>query len=286
MSMYDDFGDDDDFGEDDDFGGTEARVARLLNRKAKLEALLQVVGPARAQRIQIRLAKINMLLGKLGVTQQMQASAAALAASGIEGIGGLQFQAESVPGVGRLLRLPFYASGTINAATTFVTTAAGFQTPSATNPVLIFQSGGGVGVTGSGIVNLQTPQISWAVLRLVGFETQSKDFKAIQNPGPQIEVQQLKIGGGANLFTHEAFAPAHIYDANQPEFCGLRDYPIIRSPNFATVQAAMVNQVATETSTFSCSLLVEALIDDQYGAHIPSPAARRGAMVRAGGSFV
>ena len=119
----------------------------------------------------------------------------------------------------------------------------------------------------------------------MGFETQSKDFKAIQNPGSQIEVQQLKIGGGANLFTHEAFAPAHIYDANQPEFCGLRDYPIIRSPNFATVQAAMVNQVATETTTFSCSLLVEALIDDQYGAHIPSPAARRGAMVRAGGSF-
>ena len=281
MSNYDDFGDDDDFGEDDDFGASDARVARLLKRKAKLEALLQVVGPARAQAIQMRLRKINKLLGKMGVSEQMQASAAALAASGIEGIGGLQFQAESVPGVGRLLRLPFYASGTIPVLTT-VTTASGASLPSATNPILIFGSTGPG--CGSGILNLATPQISWAVLRLVGFETQSKDFKAIQNPGPQVEVQQLKIGGGANLFTHEAFAPAHIYDANQPEFCGLRDYPIIRSPNFATVQAAMVNGVLTETSTFSCSLLVEALIDDQYGAHIPSPAARRGAMVRAGGT--
>ncbi len=276
--MYEDYGDE--FEEDDDFGASEQRVARLLKRKAKLEALLQVAGPMRARAIQNRLVKIERMLGRLGVTEQMQASSAALAASGIEGIGGLQFQAASVPGVGRLLRLPFYANGTVPAT---ITTASGAGAASSTNPVLIFSS---IGATnGSGIVNLATPQISWAVLRLVGFETQSKDFKAIQNPGSQIEVQQLKIGGGANLFTHEAFAPAHIYDANQPEFCGLRDYPIIRSPNFATVQAAMVNQVATETTTFSCSLLVEALIDDQYGAHIPSPAARRGAMVRAGGSF-
>ena len=278
MSMYEDYGDE--FEEDDDFGASEQRVARLLKRKAKLEALLQVAGPMRARAIQGRLVKIDRMLDRLGVTEQMQASSAALAASGIEGIGGLQFQAASVPGVGRLLRLPFYANNTFTAS---VTTAAGAGNPSATNPVLIFSSNGAD--SGSGIINLSTPQISWAVLRLVGFETQSKPFKAIQLPGPQIEVQQLKIGGGANLFTHEAFAPSHIYDANQPEFCGLRDYPIIRSPNFATVQAAMINQVATETTTFSCSLLVEALIDDQYGAHIPSPAARRGAMVRAGGSF-
>ena len=281
MSMYEDYGDE--FEEDDDFGASEQRVARLLKRKAKLEALLQVAGPMRARAIQGRLVKIDRMLSRLGVTEQMQASSAALAASGIEGIGGLQFQAASVPGIGRLLRLPFYPSNIVPAT---VTTSAGTGAASGTNPVLIFTSGAAVGPTcGSGIINLSTPQISWAVLRLVGFETQSKDFKAIQNPGSQIEVQQLKIGGGANLFTHEAFAPAHIYDANQPEFCGLRDYPIIRSPNFATVQAAMVNQVATETTTFSCSLLVEALIDDQYGAHIPSPAARRGAMVRAGGSF-
>jgi hypothetical protein len=279
MSMYEDYGDE--FEEDDDYGASEQRVARLLKRKAKLEALLQVAGPMRARAIQKRLMKIDQILGRLGVTEQMQASSAALAASGIEGIGGLQFQAASVPGIGRLLRLPFYAINAFTAAT--VTTAAGANLPSATNPVLIFSSNGAD--SGSGIISLSTPQISWAVLRLVGFETQSKPFKAIQLPGPQIEVQQLKIGGGANLFTHEAFAPAHIYDANQPEFCGLRDYPIIRSPNFATVQAAMVNAPNTETATFSCSLLVEALIDDQYGAHIPSPAARRGAMVRAGGSF-
>ena len=37
---------------------------------------------------------------------------------------------------------------------------------------------------------------------------------------------------------------------------------------------------------FSANLICEILVDDQYGAHIPSPAARPGALVRQGGAFV
>ena len=213
----------------------------------------------------------------------------------VDGVGGIQYTVQSPPGVGRLIRIPFYLTQGVNNFAALLNTgetpadvltsigAAGATVASASEPLIA------VGPPTSGNVTatatLFTPQISWATLRVVGFEASVFGATLPSAPVAQIGFSDLKIGGGANLFTHEAFAPAHIYDANQPEFCGLRDYPIIRSPNFATVQAAMVNGVATETATFSCSLLVEALIDDQYGAHIPSPAARRGAMVRAGGSF-
>jgi hypothetical protein len=98
-------------------------------------------------------------------------------------------------------------------------------------------------------------------------------------------VQNLKIGGGANLFTHEQFADAKIYDADQPEFCGLRDYPILKSPNQAEVTVLPVNSVVDETNTVSLSLLCEVLVDDNYGAHVPGPYSRKGALVRQGGSF-
>ena len=57
-------------------------------------------------------------------------------------------------------------------------------------------------------------------------------------------VADLQIGGGANLFTHEDFGDANIYDADQPEFCGLRDYPILKSPNTATVSVVQYGDVA------------------------------------------
>ena len=114
---------------------------------------------------------------------------------------------------------------------------------------------------------------------------------------PKLLVQDLQIGGGANLFTHEDFADGEIYDSAQPEFCGLRDYPILKSPNTAQVTVAAVGSggsadpggagvVGVQSITFSVALLCEVLQDDNYGSHIPGPYARKGAMVRRGGSFV
>jgi len=282
---YDDFGLDDDFGADDD--GTdelgamsERKLARLLRLRSKLVAQLPLVGPARQKAIKQKLMQIDRILAKSGYTAQKQAAATALAASGIEGVGGLSFQAMSPPGIGRLVRLPFYP---VN-ATTNVTTAGGTSASSTVNPVFIEIPG--VGTSGNAAHILQTPQISWATLRIVGFEVAQKLNCAIQNPGPILLVQDLKIGGGANLFTHEDFADADIYSADQPEFCGLRDYPILKSPNTAVVTVQMLDDVVGESMTVSCSLLCEVLVDDNYGAHIPGPYARGGSLVRQGGSFV
>jgi hypothetical protein len=285
---YDDFGLDDDFGSDDELGVdemgamSERKLARLLRLRSKLVAQLPLVGPARQKAIKTRLMQIDRILAKSGYTAQKQAAATALAASGIEGVGGLSFQAMSPPGIGRLVRLPFYPVNATANVTTAGTTAATPTAGSTTNPVFIE-----IPVAAGNTAHiLQTPQISWATLRIVGFEVAQKLNCAIQNPGPILLVQDLKIGGGANLFTHEDFADADIYSADQPEFCGLRDYPILKSPNTAVVTVQMLDDVAGESMTVSCSLLCEVLVDDNYGAHIPGAYARGGSLVRQGGSFV
>jgi hypothetical protein len=282
---YDDFGLDD-FGSDDELGMdemgamSERKLARLLRLRSKLVAQLPLVGPARQKAIKTRLMQIDRILAKSGYTAQKQAAKTALAASGIEGVGGLSFQAMSPPGIGRLVRLPFYpAVATANvttAGTTNLLTAG-----STTNPVFIEIPVG----SGNTAHLLQTPQISWATLRIVGFEVAQKLNCAIQNPGPILLVQDLKIGGGANLFTHEDFADADIYSADQPEFCGLRDYPILKSPNTAIVTVQMLDDQNGESMTVSCALLCEVLVDDNYGAHIPGAYARGGSLVRQGGAF-
>jgi hypothetical protein len=275
--------DNDLYGDDDEFGVAENRVQRLLQRKAKLQALMTVSGPRKQAAIQRRLARIDAVLSKTGYTEAQAAGQLSAAAAGIEGIGGLMFQAQSPPGLGRLLRLPFYPVD----ANASAITAGGAGLPSSTNPVVILDPTLVAATQTSGTAfRMLTPQISWATLRVVGFESAQRQAKAISNPGPSLLVQNLKIGGGANLFTHEQFADAMIYDADQPEFCGLRDYPILKSPNQAEVTILPVNLNFDETNTVSLSLLCEVLVDDNYGAHVPGPYSRKGALVRQGGQFV
>ena len=222
-----------------------------------------------------------------------------------DGIGGLRFVATAPPGVGRLCRVPFYltsAGGDFRALPPGGTVSA----TSATSPI-IATAPVAAGVSAS--ATLTTPQISWATLRIVGFEVAINigENQSTDDVGELI-VQRLKIGGGANLFVHEDYAPANIYASGNDSFSGLRDYPLLKSPNTAEVtvaffghsgaainapasiqgQAANTN-VYTNLSTnilFSCNLVVEILQDDNYGSHIPGPYARKGAMVRKGGSFV
>jgi hypothetical protein len=272
MSMY---------GDDAEYGATKRKIEHLMERRARLEALLPLAKPRQAKEIESRIEKIDRHLDKSGWTAQQGAVASAAARSGVDGIGGLKFQAQAPPGLGRLVRLPFYPvvgnPGTI--------TAGGFAgNPSSVNPVIIERPV--AGATSPGAHPLQTPQISWAILRLVGFETQVKRQQGTSETGGMMLVADLQIGGGANLFTHEDFADSTVYDANQPEFAGLRDYPILKSPNTATVTVMMVGDLDTYRIEFTSSLLAEVLVDDNYGAHIPGPYARRGALVREGGSFV
>ncbi len=267
----------------DQFGLTQQHVAHLIARRQKLESLLQIAEPHHAAEIHRRINHIDKILAQSGWTGQRAAVAAAQAASGVDGIGGLEFTAQAPPGVGRLVRLPFYPTVGNTTGTGFTITAGGVGLPSSTNPVMIEVPA--AGQTSPGAHGLVTPQISWATLRLVGFETAQKRMKGTSETGPIMLCADLQIGGGANLFTHEEFADATVYDANQPEFTGLRDYPPLKSPNFASVTVQMVGDLATYRDTFSCALLCEVLVDDNYGAHIPGAYARRGALVRQGGAF-
>jgi hypothetical protein len=210
----------------------------------------------------------------------------------VDGVGGLQFTAQAPPGIGRLIRIPFYLTTTSAGFSPLGTTAlaATASGTSTTQPVINGQSpneaGSATAITGT--ILLTTPQISWATLRIVGFESAVRYPVLPNGPVAQLCYSDLKIGGGANLFVHEDFAPADIYLAGQDSFAGLRDYPILKSPNTAQVAAQIVGPVGSTVSriTFSASLVCEILVDDNYGAHIPGAYARAGALVRQGGSFV
>ena len=213
-----------------------------------------------------------------------------------EGVGGLQFTAQSPPGIGRLIRIPFYAQtatlgyAALGVPSTFanvanaINPAVGPGIASAIEPMVCL---GPPAVTGStNTAALQTPQISWALLRIVGFECNVKYPVVPATDAMDLAFSDLQIGGGANLFVHENFGPAGIYLMGQDSFAGLRDYPILQSPNTATVNIQGVGNAASAPLTFSANLVCEILQDDNYGAHVPGPYARSGAMVRKGGSFV
>lgn len=262
------------------------KVSKLVEKKAQLEAALPVVDDARAAAIESRLDRIDAELQKEIARAKAIGNVAAIkAAMGIDGIGGLEFQAQAPAGIGRMVRLPFYPA---NAAP-----ATGYVGGGATSPV-IEASIVVAGVAQLASFTIRTPQVSWATLRIVGFEVEQQSQTGVganlgQSAGAKLLVSDLQIGGGANLFTHEDFADADVYDADQPEFCGLRDYPILKSPNVAQVNVAAVGigaLAAEDFTQFSCHLLCEVLQDDNYGSHIPGPYARKGAMVRRGGSFI
>jgi hypothetical protein len=214
----------------------------------------------------------------------------------VDGVGGMQFTAQSPPGVGRLIRIPFYLR---TGVATQICSLAANQNQAAFNTALSLGTANqtvpscavdflslGLANTSTGIAFMQTPQISWATLRIVGFEIVRQDATLNPGPAPEICVSDLQIGGGANLFVHEDFAPSGIYLAGQSSFAGLRDYPILKSPNVAQVSVQGLGTLNSARVIFSASLVCEILVDDNYGAHVPGAYARPGALVRQGGSFV
>tara|TARA_Y100000034_G_scaffold115525_1_gene152767 strand:- start:15781 stop:16464 length:684 start_codon:yes stop_codon:yes gene_type:complete len=211
-----------------------------------------------------------------------------------EGVGGLRFTAQSPPGIGRLIRIPFYHQvATAGYASLGVPSllvavgaavAGGAGIASAIEPMVTVGPPAAIGATNT--AQLQTPQISWALLRIVGFECSVQYPVVPATDAMDLAFSDLQIGGGANLFVHENFGPAGIYLMGQDSFAGLRDYPILQSPNTATVNIQGVGSNFSAPLTFSANLVCEILQDDNYGAHVPGPYARSGAMVRKGGSFV
>jgi hypothetical protein len=207
----------------------------------------------------------------------------------VDGVGGIQFTAQSPPGIGRLIRIPFYMfsatpgfDALIGQVAAAIPAAGG--TASAIYPAILMQPPAAAGSTVT--ATMRTPQISWAVLRVVGFECNVQEPVLPAGVSLECAFSDLKIGGGANLFVHEDFAPGSIYLMGQLSFAGLRDYPVLRSPNQAEVQVQGLGTAVSFPKTFSCNLVAEVLVDDNYGAHVPGAYARPGALVRQGGSFV
>jgi hypothetical protein len=286
---------------------------RLIGRKKKIEALLPIVGPERYRRMRADLVKRDAILDLPTGPQLKDFEPGHAILSKIDGVGGLRFQIESPPGLGRLIRLPFYLVdspdfGVIGAPAT-VTTDGGLSAPAVANPVVIVQS---TARSLAGMV-LQTPVIEWAQMRLVGFQATSRSSPASFDGSPVFPVvaenigmrpfllaNQLQVGGGANLFPTEGYVDATIYTPFVPEFAGLRSYPIVRSPNNVSVRMAVAGQPGlgpvvppfreSYLMTYSCNLICEILDDTQFGRHVPGPYARRAALARdaypAGTSFV
>lgn len=223
------------------------------------------------------------------------------------GMGGLKFVATAPPGLGRLIRIPFYLD-TDQSNTNFrcLVPSSALVNSSVVSPIIA--AGSATQGVGSSVI-LKTPQISWATMRLVGFEVDvnyppnpgaahngaTVDAPGVQTSVVNLLVRDLQIGGGATLFVHEDFANASIYSTKNDSFSGLRDYPLVKSPNVAQVAVALFQNSSGAVPTagnsyanlatqivFSCNLVCEILQDDNYGSHIPGPYARKGAMVRRG----
>ena len=181
--------------------------------------------------------------------------------------GGLEFTATHSPaGVGRLEYIPFQlaaADPTGNApGTPFAALPAGAATVQ---------------------INMATPQISWAVCRIVGVVTTTTRQGAVTD---LIDITGLNVGGGPNLILSANGSRIELYDVANERFAGLRDYPILRSPNQCFLTIATATGVGAAPSTYAGSdlitamLVVDVLADDNFGAHLPGPYARTNSLIR------
>lgn len=213
---------------------------------------------------------------------------------------------------------PTFPAGALGTSWSTVTTGAGVLLPDETAPPVIvnippFQADGVTPnrkVTG---LRFRTPILEWATVRIVGFQVSTKaapipDFPqdlpgagitplpGIPNGGafanadtlpqqyttnqrPLLLVRNLNVGGSANLFPQGEHVDATVYSTLLPEYAGLRDNPILESPNRAYLSASVVG-VPFTSLTFSMQLIVDILDDTEFGAHRPGPYARRGAQGR------
>lgn len=164
---------------------------KLIRERKRLVAILPLLDTDRRASVEDRIKRIDAKLGrpKAGV------GTLAEQASGIDGVGGLHFQAQSPPGQGRLLRIPFILrSFDANQAPDISIPVPGDGPPLPTGPKLITDAGFNVPAinnatviatipTLTGVFNLhamffETQVLEWVKYRTVGFQ-------ATSTPAPQ-----------------------------------------------------------------------------------------------------
>ena len=307
---------------------SDASDRRIVQgRIRRLELLLRLSSGDRARDLRQALDQLYTQVGKAPVRPDPVALMKDVAASaaGVNGVGGLTFEANAPPGIGRLVAIPLYLYELDNQPTfpsitgftgwTTVTTGAGALQPDEANPTVIvnippFATDGITAnrkVTG---LYFRSPILEWATVRIVGFQVATKacplpnfiqmlpDPLFIPTPSggafnntalipqlytsnqrPTLLVRNLNIGGSANLFPQGEYVDATVYSALIPEYAGLRDNPILASPNRAYLSAAVVG-VPYTSMTFTINLIVDIIDDTEFGRHQPGPYARRGAQGR------
>lgn len=156
----------------------EASRPALERKRARIQALLPLVSQEKRADLRRKLIELD---GKLGRKAPGYAKPSNLAASaaGVNGVGGLRFQAKAPPGEGRLVRIPFYlyemdfnqSSFVAPEVGPMVTTAAGANAVSETNPTVIATMPNDA--SGRRVLSgfkFRTPTMGWAKLRVVGLE--------------------------------------------------------------------------------------------------------------------
>lgn len=187
------------------------------------------------------------------------------------GAGSLSFRVSGAPGgVGRLQLLPFQF-GVGQANPTIGAPAAGQRFL----PLLAGQVDANT--------QMITAQISWAVFRLVGVVTVTTRHLAVTD---QFELQILSTQNGGNLLLSNGGNRVELFAIDNPTIQGLRDYPLIRSPNVLTLQVSFRDLLVATAGTLrgnsvvEVAAIVENLADDSFGAHLPGPYARTEALIR------
>ncbi len=189
----------------------------------------------------------------------------------VEGAGELAFQVQSPAGIGRLTRIPFGVADVVTPGTLSVLND---------QPVVVAAG------QAAGNQLLRTPQLPWSIVRLVAFEVQL----TIDAPGagaPDVyTVQNLQGGNAPNLFASTLDQPVMFYLQGLELRGGLRDYPIIRAPNFIEITVNWENSAGPAfnttagTTIVSVEAVVDVLADDDFGAHLPGPYSRPEALIR------
>ncbi len=193
----------------------------------------------------------------------------------IDGVGGLRFIAQSPPGLGRLVRVPFYLQAATAGYNNLVPDG-GIGPFSSVSPFLQIAAPAADGVTAT--ATLRTPQVSWSLLRFVGFETH---IYYPQIPGAAVMdvcFSTLRIEGGTSIFVHDDFGSGSMYLTGSMSAPGFRDYPLVESPNRMQVSVQGIGRTTSAATAFTCCAVFEILQDDTYGSHIPGPYARKDAI--------
>ncbi len=174
---------------------TDAEREALERKRQRLQSLLPLISTDKAVDVRYEIALIDQKLGPTKPAFTKYQPDLEASAKGVNGVGGLVFQAEAPPGPGRLLRVPFYLYDANFTQLSFqapqvgpmVITGAGGNRVDETNPTVIVtmpNDPSGRRVL-SGFL-FRTPVIEWAKLRVVGLE---------------ITQTRTVYGGNAPLFT-------------------------------------------------------------------------------------